>query len=99
MITNIVKTTNLITVNTGIDLEAIVGTLPKCYSLNSGYKFAPKHSVLDIDLATDAIIFTIGGESFDIICANGVILGDVEGINTIYYTLAEAYPQLITYLT
>lgn len=98
MITNIVKTTNLITINTGEDVEVIANTLPKCYSLNSGYKFAPKHSVLDTDLATDAIIFTIGGESFDIICANGIILGDVGGINTLYTTLEDAYPALIDYL-
>jgi hypothetical protein len=86
-ITTITKTTNLIKIKTGSNLE-------KCYSLNGGYKFAPKHSVLDTDLATDAIIFTIGGESFDMICTNGIT---ISGTN--YTTLATAYPALITYLT
>jgi hypothetical protein len=87
MATTITKTTNLIKIKTGTDLE-------RCYSLNSGYKFAPKHNVLDTTLATDAIIFTIGGESFDIICANGI---SINGSS--YTTLALAYPALIAYLT
>lgn len=86
-VTTITKTTNLIKTKTNSSLE-------KCYSLTSGYKFAPKHSVLDTDLATDAIIFTIGGESFDMICAGGITVGATN-----YTTLATAYPALITYLT
>jgi hypothetical protein len=87
MATTITKTTNLIKIKTGTDLE-------KCYSLTSGYKFAPKHNVLDTSLATDAVIFTIGGESFDMICANGITVGATN-----YTTLATVYPALITYLT
>lgn len=86
-VTTITKTTNLIKIKTGSNLE-------KCYSLTSGYKFAPKHSVLDTDLATDAIIFTIGGESFDMICAGGITVGATN-----YTLLSTAYPALITYLT
>jgi len=80
MATTIIKTTNLIKIKTG--------SLEKCYSLTSGYKFAPKTN------APEAIIFTIGGESFDMICANGIIIDD-----EFYETLASAYPELITYLT
>jgi hypothetical protein len=88
MATTITKVTNLIKIKTGTtDLE-------KCYSLTNGYKFAPKHNVLDTSLATDAIIFTIGGESFDMICANGITVGATN-----YTTLALAYPALITYLS
>lgn len=87
MATVITKTTNLIKIKTNTSLE-------KCYSLTIGYKFAPKHNVLDTDLATDAIVFTIGGESFDMICANGITVGATN-----YTTLATAYPALITYLT
>lgn len=86
-ITTITKTTNLIKIKTGSNLE-------KCYSLTSGYKFAPKHSTLDTNLETDAIIFTIGGESYDMICASGITVGATN-----YTTLATAYPALITYLT
>lgn len=87
--TIITKTTNLIKIKTtnGSGLE-------KCYSLTIGYKFAPKHNVMDTSLATDAIIFTIGGESFDIVCANGITIGATD-----HLTLASAYPALITYLT
>lgn len=99
MITNIVKTTNLIQIKTAVDVVEFQSTLAKCYSLNIGYKFAPKHNVLDTTLATDAIIFTIGGESFDIICANGIILGTVSEGSIVYDTLEDAYPALITYLT
>lgn len=84
-VTTITKTTNLIKIKTGSDLE-------KCYSLTSGYKFAPKKSTLDT--TTDAIIFTIGGESFDMICSGGITVGVTN-----YTTLATAYPALITYLT
>jgi len=86
-VTTITKTTNLIKIKTGSNLE-------KCYSLASGYKFAPKHSVLDTDLATDAIIFTIGGESFDMICTSGITVGATN-----YTLLSTAYPALIAYLT
>jgi len=81
MAITITKTTNLIKIKTDSNLE-------KCYSLTSGYKFAPKTN------APEAIIFTIGGESFDIICANGI---NIDG--EFYETLASAYPELITYLT
>jgi len=81
MVTSITKTTNLITIKSDANLE-------KCYSLNIGYKFAPKSN------SPEAIIFTIGGDTFDIICADGIFIGE-----DIYYTLAEAYPSLITYLT
>lgn len=81
MATTITKTTNLIKIKTGTDLE-------KCYSLTIGYKFAPKGN------SPEAIIFTIGGESFDIICANGISINSSS-----YTTLATAYPALITYLT
>lgn len=81
MATTITKTTNLIKIKTSTDLE-------KCYSLNIGYKFAPKSN------EPEAIIFTIGGESFDMICANGITIS-----STNYTTLATAYPALITYLT
>jgi len=84
MATTITKTTNLIKIKTSTDLE-------RCYSLNSGYKFASKQSYLTTD--SDAIIFTIGGESFDIICANGI---SINGSS--YTTLALAYPALIAYL-
>jgi hypothetical protein len=87
MATTITKTTNLIKIKTDTSLE-------KCYSLTIGYKFAPRHNVLDTALGNDAIIFTIGGESFDIICANGI---SINGSS--YTTLALAYPALITYLT
>jgi hypothetical protein len=50
--------------------------------------------VLDTTLETDAIIFTIGGESFDMICTSGITVGATN-----YTTLATAYPALITYLT
>lgn len=90
MATTITKTTNLIKIKTGTGLE-------KCYSLNNGYKFAPKHNVLDTSLATDAIIFSIAGETFDIICTNGIILGD--NLGTTLVLLSTAYPALITYLT
>jgi hypothetical protein len=86
-VTTITKTTNLIKIKTGSSLE-------KCYSLAGGYKFAPKHSVLDTTLETDAIIFTIGGESFDMVCTSGITVGATN-----YTTLATAYPALITYLT
>jgi len=99
MITNIIKRTNLIEIKTGRDGEELLTALGKCYFITFGYKFATKHNVLDTDLATDAIVFTIGGESFDIICANGIILGSTSGAYTIYTTLEEAYPALITYLT
>jgi hypothetical protein len=88
-VTTITKTTNLIKIKTNN-----TSSLEKCYSLTSGYKFAPKHSGSDTDLVTDAIIFTIGGESFDMICANGITIGATN-----YVTLATAYPALITYLT
>jgi hypothetical protein len=81
MATTITKTTNLIKINTDSNLE-------RCYSLTSGYKFAPKTN------APEAVIFTIGGDSFDIICANGIFI-DGE----FYDTLAAVYPELITYLT
>ena len=87
MATTITKTTNLIKIKTGTSLE-------KCYSLTSGYKFASKHNALDTTLETDAIVFTIGNESFDMICANGITIGA-----STYTTLATAYPALITYLT
>jgi hypothetical protein len=86
-VTTITKTTNLIKIKTGSNLE-------KCYSLTSGYKFAPRHNVLDTDLQNDAIIFTIGGESFDMMCTEGITVGATN-----YTTLATAYPALITYLT
>ena len=89
MITTITKTTNLIKIKTETGSK-----LEKCYSLSIGYKFAPRHNVLDTDLENDAIIFTIGGESFDIICANGISINE-----TLYETLTTAYPALITYLT
>lgn len=89
-LTTITKTTNLIKIKT----DSGSSILEKCYSLTSGYKFAPKHSVSDTDLATDAIIFTIGGESFDMICAGGITIGATN-----YTLLSTAYPALITYLT
>lgn len=84
MATTITKTTNLIKIKTNSGLE-------KCYSLTSGYKFASKSSS-NSDL--DEIVFTIGGESFDMVCANGITVGATN-----YTTLATAYPALITYLT
>lgn len=84
MAATITKTTNLIKIKTGTNLE-------KCYSLNSGYKFAPKHG---LDTTTDAVIFTIGGESFDMLCSSGITVS-----GTTYTTLATVYPALITYLT
>lgn len=86
-VTTITKTTNLIKIKTGSGLE-------KCYSLTSGYKFASRHNALDTDLVNDAIVFTIGGESFDMMCSQGIT---ISGVN--YTTLATAYPALITYLT
>lgn len=87
MATVITKTTNLIKIKTDTSLE-------KCYSLTIGYKFAPRHNVLDTALENDAIIFTIGGESFDMMCTKGITVGATN-----YTTLATAYPALITYLT
>ena len=88
MATTITKDGNLIKIKTA------TLALEKCYSLTSGYKFAPRHNVLDTALENDAIIFTIGGESFDMMCANGITVGATN-----YTTLATAYPALITYLT
>jgi len=84
-ITTITKTTNLIKIKTGSELE-------KCYSLSSSYKFAPKKSALST--TTDAVIFTIAGESFDMLCSEGITVGATN-----YTTLATVYPALITYLT
>lgn len=86
MATNIFKSANLIQIKTDTNLS-------RCYSINSGYKFAPKQSYLTTN--SDSILFTIGGESVEIVCANGITLGAVA---TVYTTITEAYPALISYL-
>lgn len=85
MATNITKSTNLIQIKTNSNLA-------RCYSINSGYKFAPKQSYLTTD--SDSIVFTIGGESVDIVCANGITLGVSP---TVYTTVDTVYPALILF--
>jgi len=80
-ITTITKSAGgLLQIKTGSNLE-------KCYSTNSGFKFTPKSN------APEAIIFTIGGETFDMICANGIT---ISGTN--HTTLTNAYAALINLL-
>jgi hypothetical protein len=82
MATTIIKSSNglLLKIKTGSDLD-------KCYSLTSGFKFAPKSN------SPEAIIFTIGGETFDMICANGITVNVTN-----YTTLANAHAALVSYL-